>query len=156
MKQAILDRTESCDEGTFGWLRVLNELTGEVIFQCASLELPWRDNAPMLSCIPPGRYEFYWRADSPKHGAVYEAKAVPGRSNIQVHAANLAGDESRGYVKQLDGCIAPGKAVVQFRAGNKPAGERDQRGVAASRATLAELVAVLGKEPFVLTIKEAA
>lgn len=155
MLQAILDRTESCDEGTFGWLRVLNETTGDELFACATAELPWRDNAPMISCIPPGRYEFHWREDSPKHGAVYEAASVEGRSNIQIHAANLAGDESKGYVKQLDGCIAPGRSVVGFRAGNKPAGARDQRGVSASKSALVDLVAVLRKEPFVLTIKEA-
>lgn len=156
MKQAILDRTESCDEGTFGWLRILNELTGEELFSCATAELPWRDNKPMLSCIPAGSYEFRWRTDSPSHGEVYEAVSVPGRSNIQIHPANLAGDELHGYVKQLDGCIAPGSAVIQFRSGNKPAGPRDQRGVAASKSTVAALVAVLGKESFVMTIKEAA
>lgn len=155
MKQVILDRTETGDEGTFGWLRVLHELTGEELFACATLELPWRNNAPMLSCIPAGAYEFHWREDSPKHGACYEAKLVPGRSNIQIHSANLAGDEDKGFVKQLDGCIAPGKSVIQFRAGNKPAGPRDQRGVSASKAATADLVAALSKEPFVLTIKEA-
>ena len=155
MRQATLDRTEMCDEGCFGWLRVLNELTGEEVFSCATLELPKRDNRPMVSCIPPGVYEFRWRTDSPSHGAVYEAVKVPGRTNIQIHPANLAGDESRGYVKQLDGCIAPGRSVVQFRAGNKPAGERDQRGVSASKSATADLVAVLNREPFVLTIKEA-
>ena len=155
MRQAILDRTESCDEGTFGWLRVLNELTGDEIFACATVELPWRDNRPMLSCIPAGSYEFRWRKDSPKNGACYEAVSVPGRSNIQIHGANLAGDELHGYVKQLDGCIAPGTAVITFRSGNKPAGPRDQRGVSASKSTVAQLVDVLHKEPFVLTIKEA-
>ena len=156
MRQALLDRTESCDEGTFGWLRVVDELTGHVLFSCATLELPWRENAPMLSCIPAGVYEFHWRTDSPKHGECYEAVAVPGRTNIQIHAANLAGDESKGYVKQLDGCIAPGMSVVQFKAGKRPAGDRDQRGVSASKASTAGLVDVLRKEPFVLTIKEAA
>lgn len=156
MKQAILDRTESCDEGTFGWLRVLNEITAEEVFSCATVELPWRDNKPMVSCIPAGIYVFKWRTDSPAHGECYEAVMVPDRLNIQIHPANLAGDESKGYVKQLDGCIAPGRSVVQFRSGNKPAGSRDQRGVSASKSATADLVAALGKEPFVLTIKEAA
>ncbi len=155
MKQAILDRTESCDEGTFGWLRVLNELTGDEVFACATVELPWRDNKPMLSCIPAGVYEFRWRTNSPKNGACYEAVKVPGRSNIQIHGANLAGDVALGYVKQLDGCIAPGTAVVTFRGGAKPAGHRDQRGISASKSTVGALVAVLDKEPFILTIKEA-
>lgn len=160
MRQVILDRTESSDEGTFGWLRVLDEVTGDEKFSCATVELPWRDNKPMASCIPPGVYEFRWRKDSPAHGEVYEMAVGDGqkiaRANIQVHAANLAGDEEKGYVKQLDGCIAPGRSVVQFLAGKKPAGSRDQRGVSASKSTLIDLVAALRKEPFVLTVKEAA
>lgn len=156
MKQVILDRTESGDEGTFGWLRVLDEVTGEERFACATLELPHRGNAHGLSCVDPGQEIFDWRVDSPKHGGVYQARPRNGREFVQIHAANLAGDESKGYVKQLDGCIALGTAVVKFRAGNRPAGSRDQRGLSASKSTVAAFVDVLGKESFVLTIKDAA
>lgn len=155
MRQAVLQRVESSDEGTFGRLSILNELTGETVFSCATLELPWRDNAHGVSCIPPGVYEFRWRTDSPAHGECYEAVNVPGRTNIQIHSANLAGDESKGYAKQLDGCIAPGVTVVNFKAGTKPAADRDQRGVAASKSAVAGLVDALRKEPFILTVKEA-
>lgn len=155
MRQARLDRAESGDEGTFGRLSVLNELTGEPVFSCTTLELPWRDNATGISCIPPGVYEFRWRTDSPAHGECYEAVNVPGRTNIQIHSANLAGDEAKGYVKQLDGCIAPGVTVVTFKAGVNPAGYKDQRGVAASKSAVAGLVEALRKEPFILNVLEA-
>lgn len=156
MKQALLDRTETCVEGTFGWVRVVNELTGEQIFSCASLERPSTADVSVFPCIPSGSYEFYWRESSPKHPAgVYEAREVPGRTAIQIHSANLAGDEIHGYVSQLDGCIALGRQVVEFNANQKPAGARAQRGVSSSRQTIADFVNVMGHEPFVLTIKEA-
>lgn len=155
MRKAHLTREETGDQGTFGTLWT------DKGFECRVLELPWRDeDADGLSdkgesCLPEGVYLFRWRADSPKHGECYEmlpSSLAPNRTNIQVHAANLAGDARLGYVKQLDGCIAPGAAVVTFKSGTRPAGDKDQRGVAASKATLRELEAHLGREPFELTI----
>ena len=147
MRQAHLTRDETSDQGTFGTLRT------DRGFECRIMELPWRNNAKGESCIPDMACEFRWRTDSPKHGACYEMvpdAEAPDRTNIQIHAANLAGDAAMGYVKQLDGCLAPGAAVVTFKAGTPPAGAKDQRGVAASKATLRELETHLGHEPFQL------
>lgn len=166
MRQAILTRMETCDEGTFGRLDVLDERTGAVVFSCSTLELPWRGNRRGVSCVPASDkgYLFKWRTDSPKHGECYEEwddpdtaqrEDVAGRDNVQIHAANLAGDAEKGYVAQLLGCIAPGLSVVRFRAGHKPAGDKDQRGVSASKSALEQLVAVLRKETFRLVIKWA-
>lgn len=152
MKTAILSRIETGPEGTFGDLVV-----GE--FKCATIELPWKNNAKNKSCIPAGTYTFRWRIDSVKHGPCYEADPdaeAPDRDNIQIHPANLAGDTDLGYVSQLEGCIAPGLSIVTFRAGMKPAGEKDQRGVSASKTATADLVRELGKDPFVLHIFWAA
>lgn len=166
MRQAILTRLATSDEGTLGRIDVLNELTGDIVFSCASLELSWRGNKRGVSCAPASEkgYLFKWRLDSPKHGEVYEEwddpttaerEDVIDRDNIQIHAANLAGDESKGFVKQLDGCIAPGKVVALFKGGVKPAGPKDQMGVTESGATLKALVAVLNKETFRLVIRWA-
>jgi hypothetical protein len=163
MKRALLTRTETGDEGTFGTLKVYNE-AGTLVYNCRSLELPWRENRRGLSCAPTGRFLFRKRTDSPKHGTVYEEwddpgtpqrEDVPDRDCIQIHAANLAGDESKGYVKQLDGCIATGKTVALFRAGVKPAGALDQRGVTESAAALAEMIRELNWETFELAIEWA-
>ena len=164
IKQALLTRftpPKSSDHGTFGEITV-----DGTDFKCASLELPWRDNAGGKSCIPPGTYLFRWRTDSPKHGACYEEwddtatarrEDVPGRENIQLHAFNLAGDTEKGYVSEALGCIAPGQGVVTFAKGFKPAGTealtQDQRGIARSRTALRELEKVLNYEPFELTVK---
>lgn len=152
MRRATLTRIETGDEGTFGQL-----LTDSGFF-CMTLELPWRNNEKGRSCIPAGTYTFFWRTDSPAHGACYEAlpsSEAPGRENIQVHAANLAGDELKGFVAQLLGCIAPGKAIVKFAANVKPAGPRDQRGITESGATTRALQRDLGLNQFELTVKWA-
>jgi hypothetical protein len=166
VKQALLDRLETGDEGTMGWLRLYADeaLASPPLYECATLELPWRENARRVSCVPAGVYLFKLRTDSPKHGKVYEEwddpetperEDVLDRDNVQIHAANLAGDTAKGYVAQLLGCIAPGLSVVQFRAGAKPAGDKDQRGVSASKTALAQLMAALNDEVFRLTIRWA-
>lgn len=140
------------DEGTF------SILTTDTGFTCQILELPWRDNAKGKSCIPAGTYVFKWRTDSPKHGQCFEMvpdDEAPDRLNVQIHTANLAGDEDKGFVKQLEGCLAPGLCVVVFAANTKPAGPKAQRGVAGSHQALEMLLADLGREPFELTVIRA-
>lgn len=155
MKTAKLIRLGTGDEGTFGHLTVPSG------FECRTLELPWRGNARQVSCIPAGKYLFKWRTDSPKHGECYEEwddpstpqrEDVKDRDNVQIHAANLAGDTEKGYVAQLLGCIAPGYLVAQFKAGSAPAGKKHQHGVTSSGATLKRLVEYFAKETFELEI----
>lgn len=99
MKTAKLMRFHNLEQGTFGELAFGTEFT-----QC--LELPWRDNKPQRSCIPPGTYTCRL-VNSPRFGRVYEVCDVPGRSNILFHPANFAGDVERGWTTELHGCIAP-------------------------------------------------
>lgn len=149
MREATLTRWETGPEGTFGDL-----VAGD--FKCVTVELPWMGNAKGKSCIPAGAYTFRWRTDSPAHGEVYEADPddeAPGRTNIQVHAANLAGDIEQGFVSQLEGCIAPGRAIIKFKGGKSPAGEKDQWGIVSSKPALQEFVEVMKKEPFALKIQ---
>ncbi len=68
-------------------------------FVCFTIELPWKENARNVSCIPDGRYELkLWFTDRFKHHLVIQG--VPGRSGILIHTANDA-------LKELRGCIAP-------------------------------------------------
>ncbi len=64
-----------------------------------SLELPWKDNAVGVSCIPVGLYKMVLHV-SPKFGRCYWLQDVPNRSEILIHPANFVG--------QLRGCMAPG------------------------------------------------
>lgn len=102
-----ITRTETGDDGTFG------QLTTDRFFQCYTLELPWRGNASELSCIPAGTYTCSWRK-SAKHGMCYHVDGVKGRTEIQIHSANWAGDSKRGLKCQLLGCIAPGRAIGEL------------------------------------------
>lgn len=103
MKTATLIRKPSTDEGTPGLLQFGDKML-------YSMELPWRDNEPGKSCIPTGTYraEVY---ESPRHGRVYMLQGVPGRSDIEIHAANFAGDKSLGWACELLGCIAPAESI---------------------------------------------
>lgn len=64
---------------------------------CLTLELPWLDNLPEISCIPTGVFEAT-AVVSPKFGATYDVR-VPSRSNIRFHSGNSTQDSL--------GCILP-------------------------------------------------
>ena len=99
--------------GTVGNLEVYDDL-GNVQFRCATLENPWRDNKPVVSCIPSGVYKL----DKDRAGRFYDAYKerwgydyvpmirdgeVPGRSQILFHAGN--------DVSHTSGCILLGESV---------------------------------------------
>lgn len=148
MRQLELTREPSTDQGTFGHLAADG-------FKCATVELPNRENASNKSCIPLGKYLCEMDV-SPRYGRCYHVRAVPGRDAILIHAANVAGDVDKGYVSQLQGCIALGSEVVLFHAGTKLNTsltlEKTQRGVSASGPTLAAFRAHMKDEPFELMI----
>jgi hypothetical protein len=66
---------------------------------CSTIELPWRNNARNLSCIPEGRYELVLRFNA-RFNEHLMLKDVKGRSDVLIHPANNA-------VRELKGCIAP-------------------------------------------------
>ncbi len=67
--------------GTFGVM-----LDGEYPM-CLTLENPWKDNEPAVSCIPTGEYEVM-PVNSPKFGATWEVVDVAGRTHILFHKGN--------------------------------------------------------------------
>jgi hypothetical protein len=100
-----------------------------------SLELPWLNNQPRVSCIPAGRYlcKPYSSAKFPKG---FSVESVTGRSAILIHPANVA-------QRDLLGCIATGTSFDDFGAVG---------GVGGSVAALNELIAVTGNKEFWLNI----
>ena len=101
MKTLKLERYESTQAGTFGRIHLPS---GSEIH---SLEKPWRDNKPNVSCIPSGVYVGINHM-SPRHGqcialvggSVSLNPSKAQRFAILIHPAN--------YESQLEGCIAPG------------------------------------------------
>lgn len=80
---------------------LLADQGGMVVFQAASLELPWNGNLRKVSCIPAGSY-LVSKITSPKFGeGTFAVKNVPGRSNILIHQGN--------YTSQIEGCILLGE-----------------------------------------------
>jgi hypothetical protein len=148
MRKVTLTREQGDDsQGTFGsWVSD----TGVCV---RTIELPWRMDKPDISCIPEGVYTVRWLF-SQKHGWCYHILAVPGRTYCEIHAANLAGDISLGYVSQLEGCISVGFSKYLFRADDGyPAGNKDQLGVLESHPALEMIQKDLGVADFQLTIK---
>lgn len=102
---------------------------------CDTLERPWLNNEPRVSCIPSGTYTAI-AFQSPHNGDVWLLENTTPRSMIEIHPANL--------VEELLGCIAPGTKGI---LGNKPA-------VLRSKQTMAMLKKTLPRK-FTLIIKDA-
>jgi hypothetical protein len=100
----ILQRLETGDHGTFGRL-----IAGGRVFFTG--ELPWRGNAPNVSCIPPGLYRGVWTLSPRFKRWMYEIIPVDKRAGIRVHSANFMGANDRGMKWQLNGCIALGQKL---------------------------------------------
>lgn len=69
-------------------------------YECYTLERPWRNNEPKISCVPQGTYPMVLEHSAKFQRPLWELKDVPGRSEVKLHAANRA--------SELEGCIAPG------------------------------------------------
>jgi hypothetical protein len=135
-------RLESGGQGTFGRLLAPG-------FDCHTLEPPWRDNRPNISCIPAGTYRAVVR-QSPRFGTVYHVTDVSGRSWILTHSGNLGGDESEGWKSHTEGCILLGgyRGALTVRG-------RAQRAVLYSRPTFDRFMEAMGGGEFTLKIMEA-
>jgi len=133
-----LFRFPSTDDGTFG----VFILPDGVI--CNTIELPWRDNQPDISCIPCGEYECEM-VNSPSKGNVYQVKDVPDRTHILIHSGNFAGDKAKGKRTDLQGCISPGMRMG-FLDG--------QQVVLASRIAINKINKKLNFKPFILVVED--
>lgn len=136
MKKVLIDRIFGNDKETLGVLST----TG---FQCKTLELPDKNNAQKISCIPVGVYLCKYTKSplfSQKAGHdvyTYEITKVTGRGGIRIHSAN--------YARQLLGCVALG-------AMHKDLDADGQLDVIHSGETMKQFEALMNKEDFELTI----
>lgn len=99
--ELTLTRYESDEEGTFGHLTCGTQLNLHTV------ELPDKNNQRNVSCIPEGVYKVV-PYDSPRFGSVFLVCDVKDRSFILFHSGNFAGDASKGYITNSEGCILPG------------------------------------------------
>lgn len=126
MTTLTLTRLASMPFGVFGQL-------GDLV----TLERPWKDNAPGISCIPAGTYTAVRRM-SPRFGReLFMLQDVPGRDYVELHAGNLPGDtEGCLILGSRYGCLGGEWCVLD------------------SQAALKRFMALLeGQEEFTLTVE---
>ena len=124
-----LSREAYTQWGAFGRLRVGG-------FECWTVERPWLNNTPNVSCIPCGVYvmkpTMHYGGDGvggrPDYKC-YEITEVPNRSLIHVHIGN--------YAKDVKGCIAVGGLPQWFS-------DKHTLGVPGSAATFGRFMQEMG------------
>jgi hypothetical protein len=92
----LLIRICSGEAGTFGVLKWSHELAPFAL----TLEDPWRNNTPFVSCIPSGHYVCK-PIRSPAHGPTFEVQDVENRTHILFHKGNTHVD--------TQGCVLIGE-----------------------------------------------
>lgn len=80
-------------------VQTLGDLTYDT-FSCKTLERPFKDNKPNISCIPKGTYLCKWTWSLRLMRYTYEVMNVPNRTGIRFHKGN--------YFFDVDGCILLG------------------------------------------------
>ena len=137
--QVNIVRDVTSDLGTFGEMKCPN------LTQLSTLELPWRNNTPFISCIPCGEYQCEL-VSTRKYKKVYQVLDVPGRTGILIHWGNWAGDKSKGLRSNVEGCILLGFRRWQIEG---------QLGVDRSRNAIKSFHSALESKPFTLRIYSA-
>lgn len=137
-------RGPSTDEGTFS----IATLDDGTVYNW--LELPWRDNKPGASAIPIGTYKAFPVVSAHFATKVYQLQMVPGRTFIEIHPGNWAGDTALGYYSDLLGCMAPGTGVGLLQP--PEASYKPQKALTGSRAAFADFMARTKCEPITVTV----
>jgi hypothetical protein len=136
MKKVIINRTSGNEKQTLGVLTVGN-------FTAKTLELPDKNNASRVSCIPVGTYicKFtkspLFSKNAGKPVFTYAVLNVPNRAGIRIHSAN--------YARQLLGCVALGAAHKDLDADG-------QLDIIHSGDTMRKFEEFMNREDFELTI----
>ncbi len=104
---------------------------------CDTLERPWSNNLPNVSCIPKGTYKvsYSWSWKFMKN--TYRLEAVPKRSGILIHSGN--------YFFDIQGCIILGQGYKDINGDGKV-------DILNSRVTIKKFEDLLQRKPFLLNI----
>jgi len=138
-----ITRGPTSDQGTPGIATLDNGLSWH------SLELPWRDNAPQVSCIPPGSYTASPFSSPHFHMWIYKLAGVPGRDDVEIHMGNWAGDVTKGYHSDVLGCVVLGKAIGVL----PPYGKASQLAVLQSTTALQEFLSAVAGQPIEVVVQ---
>lgn len=90
---------------TLGILELFKD--GELLFECKTLELPWKDNQRSKSRIPNGYYSAI-KHMAPEKGKSVWIQNVIGREEILIHIGN--------FIYDTRGCILLGTKFMHMNA----------------------------------------
>jgi hypothetical protein len=136
MKTLTITRTDENDKNTLGFL-TLKDSRNKIIYNCVTLELPYKDNKKQISCIPKGTYRSSVGVSNTKGQVVY-VKGVTNRTGILIHIGN--------YSKDTLGCILVGKKITYSET-------LKEHYIEMSGITISELINVINKEELFVVIK---
>lgn len=129
MKTLILQRvTNYSYKGEMAILGMLIRPYAGYSAICLTLELPWKNNTPYISCIPSGLY-ICEKITSPSKGETFEITGVIGRKHILFHKGNLNDDTM--------GCILLGESFNYLK---------DEQAITNSEHAFTEFMDLLKKE----------
>jgi hypothetical protein len=131
MKIATLQRAHHGDDVTLGMLK-FQDVEHRPIY---TLENPFIDNKPYISCILPDSYVCD-KFNGAKFKDVWQLMGVPDRSHILIHHGNTEADTS--------GCILVGLAAGRLNG---------QPAVLHSRDAMDLIRDIVGKKSFIIQIK---
>lgn len=138
MKTVQIRRFGHDDEGTPGRLSVPG-------FKSLSLELPWRDNEPEVSCLPEGVYFARWTWSQKFRRFMYAIEEqIPHRGGFRIHSGNFAGDKRKGLRADSLGCPLLGYQLGRLNG---------QRAILVSRPCVADFVNHMERKSFTLEIQ---
>ena len=98
VNQAFLNRFIKTPFFTIGKLQIFDE-QNNLAFECHTMELAFKENHSLTSCIPSGIYQVKLH-ESPKFGICYKVQNVPNREHILFHIGN--------YPTDTHGCVLVG------------------------------------------------
>jgi hypothetical protein len=76
-------------------------------FSCVTVERPWLNNQPFISCIPPGIYPVKWATFWKGGYDTIEILDVPDRTEIKVHKAI--------WPEHVEGCVGIGTSIAVYK-----------------------------------------
>lgn len=132
-QQIVIMRTKQDEHQTSGTLELFD--SNGKLFECLTLELPWRNNQQRISRIPDNHYKAV-KHQSPKFGNTIWIQDVPNRSEILIHRGN--------YRRDTLGCILVGEKLIDIDGD----GHKDVTNSTATMNKLYELV----KDPVYVNI----
>ncbi len=103
-RQLNIERIDHGTKQTMGKAYV-TDADGFSMYDCWTLELPWRENQIKISCIPAGEYPVTKRW-SRKFNQHFHIRDVEGRTYILIHPGN--------YYTDIQGCIVVGTDLTDI------------------------------------------